>query len=689
MALTGFTLKKSVHNSVTRIHWIQKLSLAMCLCLPTLVVAQAAQADVIPRQSGLHLPLTVEQLSPDFVRQQVTGNHPETLKWALENPLLADAVNSYSHLETDSDYFSNLSLLSLASAVAPLEIVELLLRYGFDPNLGSSSGESALMIAAQNNPRLDVLQRLLAAGADPRLLSSQEQTSLHFAALNPNPEIIKTLLPLLEPSAYLSVDANQSSIFHLAAANPNPEILAAILTASIQSQLKLKDSLGQTPLHIAAEKNPNPQVIQDLLKFGANLSQQDSDSNQPLHLALPSASVEIIRLLLTPQNSHAANSEGERPLHLAAMNPRLEVLQLLLDAGAGSDLHVPTSRGLLPLHLAANNPNPEILKALLKLGAGQDLMKTDAQGLTALHHAAGKHQNLKRLLDLGADPRALDDTGMTALHKAAFHDSDKAAESILLLLNTEARKDLNLGAQGSTPLLLACYDGDPALVRALLAAGASQSFLIRDSSGKTPLHYAAGSSPFYEGEILNVMLAAGAGKGIAIKDDTGFTPLFDAVWNDDRSLKSLKALLAIAPPESVREKSSFGEPLLLLAVRYFGDNPQIVSSLLAAGARPDLNYLDDQGWGALHLVADRNKPETLKLLLAAGLGSQINRQNLEGNTPLHLAAQAHHAEVIRLLLAAGADPKPLNQEGQSALELAKPLPKHVKSAAYQLLLKAQ
>ena len=109
---------------------------------------------------------------------------------------------------------------------------------------------------------------------------------------------------------------------------------------------------GHTPLHMAAQYNEDPAIVQALLAAGADLNAKATkDEHMPLHEA-------------------------------AKSNPNPDVLQALLTAGAD-----PTARdgnGASLLCWAARNENPAVIEILLL--AGMDPKTPDKRGYTPLHY---------------------------------------------------------------------------------------------------------------------------------------------------------------------------------------------------------------------------------------------------------------------------------------------------------------
>ena len=90
---------------------------------------------------------------------------------------------------------------------------------------------------------------------------------------------------------------------------------------------------------------------------------------------------------------------------------------------------------------------------------------------------------VRRQIEAGVDPNQLDPNGQTALGRALFGES----YGVALELARHPKLDIGRRNQaGETGLMLAALKGREDICRALLERGAPP-----DSSGWTPLHYAA------------------------------------------------------------------------------------------------------------------------------------------------------------------------------------------------------
>lgn len=81
------------------------------------------------------------------------------------------------------------------------------------------------------------------------------------------------------------------------------------------------------------------------------------------------------------------------------------------------------------------------------------------------------------------------------------------------------------------------------------------------------------------------------------------------------------------------------------------------------------NDLCEDGLSLLHWAADRGNLDIVKYFIQK-LKADINIKDVDGQTPLHYAASCGHTEVVKYLLDKGANPKLLDNEQQSAFDIA-------------------
>ena len=200
--------------------------------------------------------------------------------------------------------------------------------------------------------------------------------------------------------------------------------------------------------------------------------------------------LEIRRILSQDADAIGrANGSGETPLMAALYRGHSDAVAFLLDAGAPLDLFSAAAVGRI-----------EALNRELD-GGGLSVGDYSYDGWTPLHLAAffGRHNAAERLLDAGADAKAVSRNSMknTALHAAL---AGRHTDVALLLIARGS--DVNAtDAGGHTPLHLAADNGLVDAIRALLANGADPHAV--DAEQQTPLSRAAARNRSDVVDLLN------------------------------------------------------------------------------------------------------------------------------------------------------------------------------------------
>ncbi|XP_069878449.1 nuclear factor NF-kappa-B p105 subunit isoform X1 [Dipodomys merriami] len=206
-------------------------------------------------------------------------------------------------------------------------------------------------------------------------------------------------------------DENGDSVLHLAIIHLHAQLVRDLLavTSGLISDdiINMRNDLYQTPLHLAVITKQED-VVEDLLRAGADLSLLDRLGNSVLHLAAKEGHDQILNILLkhkkaAPLIDHP-NGEGLNAIHIAVLSNSLPCLLLLVAAGA--DVNAPEQKaGRTALHLAVEQDNISLAGCLLLEGDAH-VDSTTFDGTTPLHIAAGRGSTrLAALLKAaGADP---------------------------------------------------------------------------------------------------------------------------------------------------------------------------------------------------------------------------------------------------------------------------------------------
>ncbi|XP_072535125.1 NF-kappa-B inhibitor delta [Salminus brasiliensis] len=236
-------------------------------------------------------------------------------------------------------------------------------------------------------------------------------------------------------------DDDGDTILHIYTAKGQREYaFAAAEKLQELGRLDSKEHKGKTALLVAVTAN-QPEIVQDLLSLGADMSVCDNKGQTALHLAATYGYPQVMQALLSMDprvDMEARNFEGLTPLHCAVIshsatmkaltasssstwqsdvnlqsqaNDKIFCVQLLLDAGA-SPVSQEIKSNKTVLHLAVKEGNIQLVHFFLKLRLPdmQAFINMKAHGHTALHMAAGLHGSphqeelIQLLLNRGADP---------------------------------------------------------------------------------------------------------------------------------------------------------------------------------------------------------------------------------------------------------------------------------------------
>ena len=170
---------------------------------------------------------------------------------------------------------------------------------------------------------------------------------------------------------------------------------------------------GVAPLHHAVGFGRS-EIVQLLLKNGADVNKLSTAGYAPIHIAAINGSTRIAQTLIengadvniavhmsVSGDEEISDVEGYTPLIMAATTNNIEMLRLLDNSGA--DVNAVSSNGITPLISASISGNAELVKLLLSLGANPNFMNND--GLAAIHYAcgAGKIEAVGALVNQGVD----------------------------------------------------------------------------------------------------------------------------------------------------------------------------------------------------------------------------------------------------------------------------------------------
>ncbi|KAF4460326.1 Pfs NACHT and Ankyrin domain [Fusarium albosuccineum] len=230
----------------------------------------------------------------------------------------------------------------------------------------------------------------------------------------------------------------------------------------------------------------------------------------PLTWAASNGRVRIVKyLILRGDSIEETDKEGRSPLTAASQHGKEAVARFLIEKGA--DIEGGKDGCQTPLSEASNKA-----VATLLIGNGADIMAAYAKGgdrFILNISRFGLEDEMKYLIDKGANVNARDDVGSTLLHKAF----DDGKESLMRHL-IENGADINCqNTGGNTPLHHASVSGKEFNARILLENGADA--ILRCNEGNTPLHDA---TTYGRESVMRLLINNGA--DISIRNNEGTLP---------------------------------------------------------------------------------------------------------------------------------------------------------------------
>ena len=463
--------------------------------------------------------------------------------------------------------------------------VQRLIRQKLDVNAPQADGATALHWAVYRND-VALADTLIAARANVKAPNQADMTPLSMASLYGNAPMIDKLLKAGADAKELA--PNGETTLMLAARNGNPDALKVLIEAGADVNAKERVR-GTTALMWAAEQK-KPDAVKVLLASGADHSAKSAGAGLPRRYMANKINVRTLE-------------QAQDRRRRAAGAGRTYNEQLALDQQQGRDLGGRRGLGesLGPDGLPLQAPPPA------------------AAPSAAAQAAAGRGR--------GAGPGAAAGAGAPGAAPAGAGRAGGAPPAA--------------GRVGGAPVTDPDADDSEVIVAGLVGGG---------SGGLTPLVFAA-----REGDIESAKLLLDAGASVNQTTEYGWTPLLTAVNN--RNYRLATYLLDRGANANLANKGGWTPLYLATDNRNIegGDYPvpkpdidhlEIIKTLLAKGANPNLKVKDDTLTRTIF---------TMQWFFE------------DGATPFIRAAQSSDTVLMKLLLEHGADPKAATSNGDNAM----------------------
>jgi len=429
-----------------------------------------------------------------------------------------------------------------------------------------------------------------------------------------------------------------------------------ILLAAGANVNRLHPKTSLTPLNMALESRLGMETVQKLLDHGADML---LGNNPPLLSAIRGADVEATRAML--KAGADPNGLMSSTLTTSTMLPLQEAADAWCECEFGSD------EGMEEM--------PALMKLLLEHGADpyKETVSSTIGQTKVFHHICSINGPIEPFLSKDIDLEVKDTRGRTPLHAACSYYGyipqgglDFVAEKLI-----EADADVTaLDNDGNTPLHHAVQSGSDlsTVIQRLIYAGASAK--VKDHDGRGPLHYALRNCEWEANTMLwsaRELIDAGA---------NGSTNGDADVEKSD--LHIIAGIMAANIPfeEQNSYKTDYDEWVRLYdQLVEAGCNREAMDE---SGNTPAFDYIMKAGTNNEN--GRGNKGECLGLSYCRNFLSLHNilATNKNGDTLLHAAAKRQEAgfrkrdsvDLFRVLMDMGLDPKKVNMEGVSAIDVA-------------------
>ena len=219
-----------------------------------------------------------------------------------------------------------------------INISKLLIESGCNVNLQNNSGKTPLHLALQNGHK-PLVEVLLENSADVSMRNKQAPEEGLFLVRGkdrgrPAWHYVMVEKPLLglfvkrTNGGKLDV-ADFGAVLESGWGDSPPECKVAEIK---DKAIKLrKDLQGKTPLHVACEmKNENPEVVELLVKHGADIDTRDGDGFTSLQIAAIRGKVNLVKKLVELKaDVNLTTSDGQDAADLAQLNEETEIEEFL------------------------------------------------------------------------------------------------------------------------------------------------------------------------------------------------------------------------------------------------------------------------------------------------------------------------------------------------------------------------
>lgn len=534
-----------------------------------------------------------------------------------------------------------------------VDMLNLLLKYGADPNATIKSGISALHMAARHG-LFESSAALLRAGAKPDVWNDRLRTPLWLAFKDSRSPICQILVKhgatdLNGKVTYLTGEP----LLYESIRRADSDLVRAMIDQKWDfDPLWKHPKTGMTLANLAVMKELDDDVVSVIGKKFLEVTtpkkqQQENDATYS------SFSVVAVEENPIPEPSVNANVLGRGPLHTAVMIGSEPMVDLL--CSIGFDCNKEDTKGISPISLSLIHQKIHLLRLMAGKYGGllsfapveRSRRKPSAQILVEL----GLDQ--KDLLQIYLDQKPAD--AASALWFAIEQNRIDMARWLLFERGTDP--NTSFGDLKRTILHRVVQKGDIEAVRLLLSArdaanSSACNVNCQDKHGWTALHIAIQKD---HKDIAHLILDD-PDVDVSLEDERKFTPLHLGLAVPRMTDVVNKIISLHRNGMRVDLDNSFGKNPLFYALR--SRQWEVAAKLLSMSGTVSLSNQDSKignsGWSLLHIAAVNGFSDIIHELARGADYRTVNAQEGLGWTPLHLAVRHLHVGAVEALLRYGA-----------------------------------
>ena len=298
-----------------------------------------------------------------------------------------------------------------------------LINNGVNINITNKSKTSPLLLAIAEG-HIETAKELIKAGAYIEQQTVDLTTAILLASDRGHLEIVKELIKAGANINHEDKDGDTSLIFSSNVGHINivKELIKA--GAKINHQNKNRD----TALLLASLEN-KIEIVKELIKAGAKPDIQDKDGIAPLRFASENNYLEIVKALIkVGAKPNIQDNKGHTPLILASSLCYIEDIKELLKAGANPNIQ--DNRKDFAFIFIPNECFIEVSLLLInaKAKANLNIQDKDGDTILMLQINSGNFDNVKLLLQSGANPNIKNNRNITPLKLAQLKNNIKLVE---------------------------------------------------------------------------------------------------------------------------------------------------------------------------------------------------------------------------------------------------------------------